>query len=763
MFDLDNTIYILGDSDAIRDYYRDDAYFQSFYGWVKLDEDKVRYADRLPWVDSYGYNGRLDYPIYSQRSAGGATALVDICLITNTLFLGFSNYISASKYYIVDKDATRDCCIFNTYYELYEFGCHSYYTMTNGISIDSMLNWYAYDSNNVATIVSDLYGRNAISLHSNYTYFIPSLGSNSNYVYSANMHCRSFGSSHFDNVIIADIDTSLTGMGLSLGFNYNDLYLCVRTSEDDFYIISKSLNDLGISINDWVDIGFSFESKPTTSGCMVLYVNGYTVASGEIPPGYSYSANRTDFARYDRSILDNTKYVVSYFYLTDFSYYKRILDESEFAKISCINNNLKPLAPRYFDYGIIHDGYIPQPILHDDRRYYRYNAYQKDIVHSVNDSYMYVIGDRAICRYDYNTNNWKSVGNWDIVRSRLITAVEGNNTYSPVAIVRSSHSMMPITLELDHYRYESNSYVVTGSYVTPIIDTKQDSMFFYNIDFNAEYDSYVDIYIRYSNYPPLDYAHVCYCDSTAIFREMSIATGKLFYTIPVLMNKSCAVYYDKDRYLVTFDGKVYMNGDYLHPVYSFGMLSYQLSDVIGTWFSSKGTFVLYYTSEGFLVGFPLGLGYACSTVTVRFTVVYEVFWEFDKDYFSVSTDYGVFIFNYKLGFIESNNDYIHCIFMPKFNICITAMGEVHAVSKNWLEHFVVDVTDLSAFTDIKVDYQELEVYYISTVDNELKKFSVDYNTKITSVYNLNVYHVSMIDSIGINSVCVVFLLMTIVS
>ncbi len=762
VFDMHNTIYIIGTSGAINDYYRDTANFYAFYGYVNLNDDKVYYIDSLHWVNSKGWDGRTD--LNGNRYSGGETSFITYYINNSTIFMGWSHYVSKSVYYIIDSLATRHDCVFNKLCDLYDFGCRIYLPMTNGISRNLMLEWYAYDYY-TGTVSSDIPNRNAINGNHWYEYYIASFGKESGYNFSVNLRCKVKSLSIESTVIFSDVDSKSSAKGLTLGLDNEVLYVATRSDDNILYDIGIDVTTIGIGVNDWIDVGFSIEYNTTASGIMKLYVNGIPQASGILPSSYEYSSEHTFFTNTNASVLyGDGRNSYANFYVTEVSYYTRILSETEFYNISYTNTS-KPLGPLYIDYGIQSTGYTYQPHITMDNNVYYYNVYQKYLSHSPQDNIIYMVGDRSLCKYNLEDDSWqgvvitKSHNHYpvELYKPRLIGSYDMPYKYAPVAIVTSSELEHTSRIVFDSYDYVRSFYVDSGAYVTPIIDTKCDSMFMYELDVTTGSDSYVEVFVRYANYPPLDYAHICYCDSSSTFREMSIATGRVFYSEHVDEKYSCAVYYDSDVYKVTFDGKVYINGAYGEDleVYTFSLLSYDLEDIRQTWFSPNGSFILYWLLDGRLAAFPLGLGYACSVASVRFNIITGITWNIYSDEFSVCTDQGIFTYNYRLGLISIVTEYSYILYSVYGEITIDESGAATLVRDNGVNRYRSDVIDIDVGKDVYHDYRSGWVYYISYNNGQLKKFRLEFIDKlITHIADFDIFEVTKIESVSPTAIAV---------
>lgn len=763
-YDFSNKVYIVGNSASFNQGNRDWRNYYAFYGYLDINLNKIFYIGTLRPLIGKGKNGTDDLTDTTQ--AGGETAFIDCNTLTNKIMVGWSHYISKSIYYLINTTASGTGCIFNELYSLYEFGCRIYLPMTNGISRNLMLEDYSYD-NNTDTYSSDIPNRDAIYLNGwNDDYNTFSLGAYSNYNYSVNFRCKirsTFEST--DDTSHFFTDTGSNYDGCAVGVDDANIYVATRLGSD-LYSVSVSMSSLGISVNDWVDIGYSFEKGTTSSGNLNLYVEGTKVGTCYIPSNFSYGGTKTIFNTISTNVLFGNGYnTYSPHYTTEFSFYPRILTDTEFGSISYTQTG-KPLATIDIDFYDSSD-YVPQYTYSYNGTAYYYNVYQKYVVHDQSRSTINFVGDRCLFSYNYTTGQWSgnAVVDYDnycpynLMRPVSITSYLDSEIDNDTVVVKSSSLPGGVArFVFDGYSYSTNIYVKSGAYVTPIVDTKQDSMFFYNVEYLAENESYIDVYVRYANTPPLDYAHMCYCDDSSTYREQSIATGKVFYSKTVTEKKSCAVYYNYEYYLVTIDGSVYKTGNYDQEIYNFTMLSFTLvgSGILNTWFSPDGNFILYWLSNKKIVAFPLGLGFPCSVLTVSFSDVKDVMWDINSNNFSLSTNLGVYTYNYKLGLVKSDSSSVYIFQLIGYTITIDKSGNVFYVSADGKTKLSADVTDIDISKRVVEDYTSYLIYYVSTYNSELKRFSVKYDTsnKVLNTYveGTGLYSVSEIQDIGLTTI-----------
>ena len=377
---------------------------------------------------------------------------------------------------------------------------------------------------------------------------------------------------------------------------------------------------------------------------------------------------------------------------------------------------------------MLSSAYTPQPYIFYDNQQYYYGTRFKYVCHMPTSDIMYMVAHKAIFKFSYITYTWEKY---------VITTLDNNSTvelYNPTLtggfisnITDGICSVIEYSTTVGYIFFDSSfygdsRYVDEGAYVTPIIDTFTNSMFMYAIEYTENNNDTIDVYVRYSKYPPIDYAHLHYCDNTT-FLEKSIATGKVFNTFNVTEKNSCAVYYDDEVYKVTLDGNVYYNSDFSNPNYTFDIISYALTGIKQTWFSYNGTFILYMLNDGYMAGFPLGLGYACSRVKPSFSFIYDVVWNKFIDSFSLRTDVGVMEFNYKLGVTYKSTNYIYKFYTDTCVVYVKQNSECEIVSNDYLYTFTHLISNLDSSKRIVHDYNSDFLFYVDNISGTLRKLS----------------------------------------
>ena len=732
-YDWDNKIYLIGMSSSRTHHYNDDTDWQThrcFYGYIDIALNKIIYVSSLRSIAPHG-------TAYDSWSNGGETCFINYNITLDKIFIGWSLYRSDSAYYVIEPITTVDACIFTTLEALYEFGCYSYFTMTYGITRDTMLNSYTYEDSKYWYLQnSDIASRTAIHPYwSNSKYHIWSFGENSNYTYSVNFRaCIKDNGSSVETHFFSDVGNGYAGC--AVGVFQEQIYLTTRSGTSDVYTIYVDLSTVGAGIDTWLDIGYSLRRETTVSGVMSLYVDGNLVGESYVPVNYSYGGSDVDFTYRTKSVLhgDNRTLYAPH-YITELSYYKEVLTASGFEQISYTVQG-KPLGPINLD-SYIYSGYTHHQVSQTDQA----NLYQKYITADPVDTSLYLIGDRYIGRYSIEADSWADEVITNTDKPYTVASYTDSSYNKVVGVINStSISSERARIVFDYHVDESITYSNTGTYVTKILDTGQDSMCFYNVEYQCLGDTSIDLYVRYAQYPPVDFVHLCYCDSSNYIREVSMATGRLFYKKSIAGKNSCAVYYNSDYYLVTVDGGVYKNGLYHEGVenstsYAFHLYSFTLNaaEIISTWFSPDGVFILYYLTEKRLASFPLGLGFPCAVEAVPFTSVADVTWNVDSREFSVVTDTGVYVYNYKLGLVETRSELLYLFTTKTYKLKINSDGVVTYTTLDEKENKVLDIDDLDVYQRVIMDYSTQEYYYVSTYQGALKKFSIIEGEEVTSV------------------------------
>jgi hypothetical protein len=670
----------------------------------------------------------------------------------NILNIGLSQFNSRDKYYLIDTTISKptNSYVFNTLEDLYLYGCVSYLPMGMGAGVDMM---QIFDWKNVTNTyyASDIPNRQCL-----YNVYIfncySSIGAYSDYNYSVNMRCKitDYGSSP-TNPRHLFIDTSNDDgkYGCVLGLADGDLYATVRTSSGKWEA-KVSLSSIGIGLNEWFDVGYSLYTSDTSTGFISLYVDGNIMCSGSVPVGLNYNGDISLVSsRYGYNIYDNNTYdSINYNYITELSMYDRVLTPAQFSGISYTQKN-KPLAMLWNDYSVLLSDYTPQVAVTLGSTTYYYGLRAKYICHQPTSNIMYMVADRGVYKFDYLHYSWEknavttlnNHSDIDLSNPELVGGFISSVTDDVCSVVYSSN--VDGSLFFNSSFYGNTRYVDEGSYVSPVIDTLSDNMFMYSIDYTSFANDTVDLYLRYAKYPPLDYAHLHYCSSTN-FYEKSIVTGKVFNSFTVSDKNSCAVHYDDNMYKVTLDGRVYYNSNYNSAVYTFKMLSYTLTGIKQTWFSYNGNFILYMLNDGYMAGFPLGLGYACTRVKPSFSSVYDVSWSKFSDSFVLRTDIGVVEYNYKLGVVYKSADYIYKFYTNTCVVYVKSDGSCVITSNDYKHSFKYTIVSLDSTKRVVHDYDTDFLFYISTVSSEIHKvrFSVVDGTFKYETYNINVSGIS---------------------
>jgi hypothetical protein len=185
------------------------------------------------------------------------------------------------------------------------------------------------------------------------------------------------------------------------------------------------------------------------------------------------------------------------------------------------------------------------------------------------------------------------------------------------------------------------------------------------------------------------------------------------------MPKSCDIYYDDTTIKITIDGDVYKSTDYTTPTDVFSLASYTLANITGTWFSYNGSYILYYTSDKYLVGFPLSLGLPCMRSSVTYSSVNYVSWSKYSQSICVSVNDGVYIYNYMLGEIEYIANAYRVFYIYDGPVVIKSTDKTVLLNKDGAYYtYIVDDIDFSK--NVEFDYVTEWIYYV-TLDGNLKR------------------------------------------
>ena len=265
----------------------------------------------------------------------------------------------------------------------------------------------------------------------------------------------------------------------------------------------------------------------------------------------------------------------------------------------------------------------------------------------------------------------------------------------------------------------STKYYNTGAFVSPVINVGETGIIAYNFEYSLVRDAYLEFYMRYANDKPVDFLHIYYIDGSNNFIEASLATGKVFHTSSVSMPKSCDVYYDDTVIKITIDGSVYKSTNYITPTNIFSLAAYTLANITSTWFSYNGSYILYYTSDKYLVGFPLSLGLPCMRTSVTYTSVNYVSWSKYSQSIYVSVDGGVYLYNYMLGETEYIANAYRVFYIYDGPVVIKSTDKTVLLNKDgaYYTHIVADI-DFSK--NVEFDYTTEWVYYV-TLGGNLKR------------------------------------------
>jgi hypothetical protein len=637
--------------------------------------------------------------------------------------------------------------------DLYDGGCIIYSPFV-GSRFNNLMNNFYFNTGSYADLGnSDIEGRGCLYFdnHSFYTsdhfnWGGGSIGSKTNYEFSVHTRVLIPNCSTYIPVLLDSVGRD----GFEVGFYNNDIIACCRKG-DDYLTISYPMVSAGIAKGDWVDLGASLYCDGDTH--ISLYVNGQNIMT---------SSGTADCCNYNSSATFHPVYTTgspymnnssSLYYnntgarLTELSVFDRVLSDTEFSGIS-YNASGKLLARAEMDYNIINEIRLPQSnyMVGLNRYYDGVNR-----AYSIQDyvaNYMYYLSNYTAIKVDTTI--------LDTLCSNLRVAYNSSCDYNfetPTIKNCFTETSMDVIAAQSVYGIvyigaavfdTSTKYYNTGSFVSPVIDVGETGIIAYNFEYNLVRDAYLEFYMRYSNDKPVDFCHMYYIDSSSNFIEASLATGKVFRTSSVSMPKSCDVYYDDTTIKITIDGSVYKNTDYTTPTNVFSLASYTLSNITSTWFSYNGSYILYYTSDKYLVGFPLSLGLPCMRSSVTYSSVNYVSWSKYSQSICVSVNEGVYIYNYMLGEIEYIANAYRVFYIYDGPVVIKSTDKTVLLNKDGTYYmYIVDDIDFSK--NIEFDYVTEWVYYI-TLDGNLKRmrfvqsgdeYILEYlNTGITNVNDI---------------------------
>ncbi|NIA10721.1 MAG: hypothetical protein GWP10_13585, partial [Nitrospiraceae bacterium] len=400
--------------------------------------------------------------------------------------------------------------------------------------------------------------------------------------------------------------------------------------------------------------------------------------------------------------------------------------DTEFSDIS-YNFSGKLLARAEMDYNIISTKRLPQSdyvVGTGSFSSYRYDGVNR--TYSIIDysaKYMYYLSNYTIIKVDTATldtqvSNLRLLYNTKCDYNFAVPTIKNcfNDTSINVLVAQSEYGIVYVSSTVFD---TSTRYYDSGAFVSPIIDVGETGIIAYNFEYNLVRDAYLEFYVRYANDKPIDFCHIYYINDSNTYIEASLVTGKSFYTKNVTQPKSCNVYYDDTIIKITIDGKVYKSTNYITPIYSFSLVDYTLDNIASTWFSYNGSYILYYTSDKWLVGFPLSLGIPCMRTSVTYISVNYVSWSKYAQNIYVSVNDGVYVYNYMLGEVEYIANAYRVFYIYEGPIVIKSTDSSIMLNKDNVYYtYIIDDMDFSK--NVEFDYITEWIYYV-TLNGNLKR------------------------------------------
>jgi len=733
-WDLDKKIYIAGESlgGYINQTYNDviDRYY-SFFGYIDIDTDVIHSLYYLPYVT---VNGKQNNG--SNLAQGGTSFTCDLNYNTGNdyLFLAVSQYTSRAMSYTYNASVVcpSGVYVFDSLEDLYDYGCIIYNPCTETRFNNLMNNYYFYTSYPLNITTSDIPERGSVYASSwSYTRLFKweggSIGLKTGYKFSVHTRVKIPNVATYMPFVLDSYQED----GFEVGFDNNDIIACCRKDTTSL-TVTYPMSSAGISKGDWVDLGASLSCDGGTS--INLYINGQNITSSGIGATcYGYTSSAELHFLYTRgSPYKNTTSSdynsTSSSRITEFTTFNRVLSDQEFSDISYNNNSGKLIAWLLMDYNVINEARLPQGSYnvssYPDPPSYRYDGVNR--VYSIYDytsDYIYYLSNYTFIRLnvitsstestslrkDYNNNctyNFETPTIKNCFTSTLMNTLTGQSAYGALYIGSAMFD-------------DSTKYYKTGAFVSPVIDVGETGIIIYNFEYSLVRDAYLEFYMRYANDKPVDFCHIYYIDNTNTFIESSLATGKTFYSSSASLSKSCDVYYDNNTIKVTIDGSVYNSFNYITPTHVFSLTGYSLANVTGSWFAYNGSYVLYHTSDKYLVGFPLSLGIPCMRSSVIYSSINHVAWSKYAQQMFVSTDKGVYVYNYVLG----EEDYIanaYRIFYIYEGFVVIKSTNSSVLLSNDGVYYNYTVDDIDFSKNVEFDYNTEWIYYV-TLNGNLKR------------------------------------------
>jgi len=736
VWDLDKKIYIAGESlgGYVHQNYDEvpDRYY-SFFGYINVDTDIIHSLYYLPYSSVVGKSNSGE-----NLSLGGTSFTCDLNynVINKFLFLAVSQYTSRALSYTFDMTVPTPSgsvdYVFDSLEDLYDYGCIIYNPCTNSRFNNLMNNYYFYTGYYFNVDDSDIPERGSIyacsvSQYYNFRWLGGSVGFKTGYEFSLNFRVKIPDRDTYMPIVL---DSPNGGKdGFEVGFDNNDIISCCRKGETSLTLVYP-MSSAGVSKGDWVDFGASLSCASGT--CINLYINGQNITSSSISTSCSgYNSNSILHFMYTTG--SPYKNSTGFYHngckgrLTEFTCFNRVLSNQEFFDIS-YNASGKLIARILMDYNVINESRLPQSSYNTsippNPPDYRYDGVKR--VYSIYDyisDYIYYLSDYTMIKLDvitstpqvtnlrknYNNNcdyNFETQIIKNCFVETTLNTVAGQSVYGLVYIGSNVFDT-------------STKYYDVGTFVSPVIDVGEIGIIAYNFEYSLTRDAYLEFYIRYANDKPVDFCHIYYIDNTNTFIELSLATGKVFNEFSVNLSKSCDVYYDNDVIKVTVDGSVYNSTNYITPINVFDLTGYTLANVVKTWFSYNGSYILYYTSDKYLVGFPQHLGIPCMRASVVYSSVNHVSWDKYAQRLSVAVDEGVYVYNYMLG----EEDYVinaYRIFSIYYGSVVIKNSDSSVLLNKDGVYYNYTVDDIDFSKCIEFDYVTEWMYYV-TLGGNLKR------------------------------------------
>lgn len=726
VWNLDKKIYIAGESiggyvNQSYDKVGDRHY--SFFGYIDTDTDVIHSLYYLPHSDVVGF-----YTDGSQLTQGGTsfTCDLDYNVDNNYLFLAVSQYTSRASSYVFNMSVPTPSgsYVFDSLDDLYDFGCIVYNPFTDSRFNNLMNDSYFYTNYYASVGSSDIPNRDCayITLFSSGRTFRllgSSIGLRTNYEFSINARVKIPNFSSYMPVMVDSEGKD----GFEVGFDNNDIFACCRNGTT-YIVATCSMASAGVSKDDWVDLGASLSC---TGGTHInLYINGQNVAASYIAPscyGYTPGAYLHLFYTLGSPYKDNA---TSFYYanpsprITELSVFNRVLSDQEFEDTTYSGSG-KPLARITMDYNVINTDHLPQSsyIISQDPFIRNYAGITR--VYSIYDyvsDYVYYFSDYTFIKMNVLTGDSSSTNlkkdytssEYDFATGIIKNCFISTDVNSVVG--QSNYGLVYVGDVFDN----STKYYDTGSFVSPVIDAGETGIVAYNIEYSLVRDSSLEFYIRYADSKPVDFCHIYYINSSNNFVESSLSTGKVFHTKSTNFSKSCDVYYDDTIIKITIDGNVYKSTDYTTPINTFDLTGYSLANISNAWFSYNGSYILYYTSDKYLVGFPLSIGLPCMRSSVSYSSVNHVSWSKYAQQISVSVDNGVYVYNYMLGETDHVLNAYRIFYIYAGPIVIKGTDSSVFLNNDGV-YYTYTVDDIDFSKNIEFDYVTEWIYYITLSGN----------------------------------------------